>query len=364
MQKIVRSMKAMAFLLGGTAAIADAQQTFFPSSVSVLVDNWNYVPVFEGSGSGAAVHSIVAFSEVGTTIGDNLVAVWYVRQGDSWIQKSWSEKDRWAIVQQIKGDLSIGGEYDFRWGVAGANNQGVADQPVAVGNGVLATDPLATVMESVSDPKPLLETLVGQGYEAVKTPTDFSAAGCAVDSMLGDISLAVAAEGAAEEPETLPVAMALANSGFKACAGTVVTPISTKPVGPPTVWLTPRTCLPFAFPDCKFAESCTATRTQTFVRKRTRTCLIGGVLTFCDQRALLTCSETDTCYGPVVPGFSGGDGCVPPAAFPPAPAAPCGPHGPTVPILTPLWPMDPSVPGNCTVSPGGWVPPNSSCACS
>lgn len=349
--------------VGATSAGADAQVSFFPSSVSVQVGTWTYVPVFEQSGGAAIVESVVAFSADGTTIGDNLVAVWYVRQGDSWLQKSWSEKNRWAIVQQVKGDLGISDAYDYRWGVAGTTNQSAAGEPVGVVNGVLATDPLSPMMESLSDPQPVVETLVEAGYEAVSTPTDFSSTGCSLDSMIGNIALAVSVEGALDDPSTLPVAEALANGGIQSCAGTVVTPISIKPVGPPTTWSPTRTCVPFDLGGCTFVERCTSTRTQLFLRKRTRACIIAGAYTFCDQQALLTCTEYDTCQGAPAAGTPNGDGCDPPTTLPAPSPAPCSPHGPAVPLIPPTWPLDPIVPTNCSTGPLGWVPPDSRCAC-
>ncbi len=346
-----------------SSGFAMAQPVNRPSSVRILVGEWNYVPIFEYSGGTATVQSIAAISEEGTTFGDNLVAAWYVRDGASWIQKSWSEKDRWGIVEQIKGSLNISDEDDYRWGVARPSFFTPANPVKDVASGVLVTDPLAPVLQSLSDPAPLLDALVTVGYEAVKTPTDFSGAGCTADSMLGQIELAVAEQGALDDPRTLPVAESLAATGLKTCAGTVVVPISDKPQGPPTPW-TLTECTPFQHGGCNWVQRCRYTRTQTYVRKRTKSCVIGGIMTFCDQMTVLTCSEPDYCQSsPAVPGVIDPAGrCWPPTTLPAAPTPPCGAHTPRVPIINPRS-GDPSVPVNCDIGVGGWVPLDSTCAC-
>lgn len=80
--------------LGCTSHVA--AQSFHPSGVTVEHQAWHFKAIYEDTASGPVVQSIVALAAPGTTRGDNLVAVWYLRptrQGDSWTAKSWYSVD-------------------------------------------------------------------------------------------------------------------------------------------------------------------------------------------------------------------------------------------------------------------------------
>lgn len=333
-------------------------QSIRPSSVRVEVNDWHVVPLISGDGAGCQVDSMVAFAREGTTIGDNLVAVWYVRGGEGWEAKSWCTTDRWSIVEQLKGAYNIGDEDDYRWGVASSDGAAAGTPTENFVGGVLESDPLAPLIEAMPDPQAAVSLLIDGGYPAAMPLNATSLAG--VNAMLDAIETAVGIEACIEDPGTLNVAQSLAASG--AMAGTIVVPISDRPMGPPGPWIRPPTaCTPIQGPGCTWVNNCVETRTQSFIRKRTKACIIGGAYVFCDQSAVLTCTEAQNCAGPAVPGIiAPGPVCLPPPIIP-MPGFPCGPGGPHVPLIPPTWPMNPIVPANCVVGPIGWVP--AACAC-
>jgi len=339
-------------------------QSIRPSSVRVEVNDWHVVPLVSGDGAGCQVDSMVAFAREGTTIGDNLVAVWYVRGGEGWEAKSWSTTDRWSIVEQLKGAYNIGDEDDYRWGVASSDGAAAGTPIENFGSGVLESDPLAPLIEAMPDPQAAVSLLIDGGYPAAMPLNATSLAG--VNAMLDAIETAVGIEACIEDPGTLNVAQSLAASG--AMAGTIVVPISDRPMGPPGPWTpVPSNCDTIRHGNaCVWITVCKFTRAQNYLRKRTKACVIAGVMVFCDQWAVITCTEEDpvSCPGITVPGMVGGNGeCFPPVPPPPPPAAPCGgPYGgPNVPISPKPRTFNPSVPKNCDLSPAGWMPPT--CAC-
>lgn len=346
------------------AASAQAQ-TIRPSSVRVEVNDWIVVPLVIQDGEECQVDSIVAFAKEGTTIGNNLVAVWYVRGGEGWDTKSWSTTDRWSIVEQLKGALQISDEDDYRWGVASSSGTSSTAPIENFTGGVLESDPLAPVIEAMPDPEAAVAMLIEGGYPAA-LPLSSASGASDINAMLDAVEASIGIEGCLEDPSTLAVAQSLASSS--AMVGTIVVPISDRPMGPPTPWTTlPANCDTIRPGNaCMWVTVCTFTRTQSYLRKRTKSCIVGGVVIWCDQWAVITCTEKDpvSCPGIAVPGLVGGGGeCLPPLVPPPPPAARCGPPfgGPRVlPSRKHRW-SDPSVPENCDVSPAGWMPP--ACAC-
>lgn len=352
-----RTAHRIAFSAAALLAACAHAQSIRPSSVRVEVNDWIVVPLVIQDGEECQVDSMVTFAKEGTTIGNNLVAVWYVRGGEGWDPKSWSTTDRWSIVEQLKGAFQISDEDDYRWGVASLNGASAAIPAENFSGGVLESDPLSPVIESMPDPQAAVALLIEGGYPAA-LPLSSASGASGISAMLDAIEASIGLEGCLDDPSTLAVAQSLATSS--AMVGTIVVPISDRPMGPPGPWGRVG-CTAIEGPNCTWVMNCIDIRTQPFIRKRTKACIIGGAVVYCDQSAIINCTETTSCAGPATPGVVGGGGvCLPPAILP-APAFPCATGGPRVPLIPPTWPMDPSVPANCTVSPAGWMPP--ACAC-
>ncbi len=326
------------------------------STVRVLAGDWNYVPIVTHKPGGHEINTIVAFSKPGTTVGNNLVAVRYTRVATGWEKETWTEIDQWKIVTTLKEEMGIPGDDDFRWGVGPTEGEGSAGASVPMEGGLLEEDPLAPVVASTPDPIGTTQVLVAMGYAAALPPSDDVA--CAASDLVGVIATSVLAQSVVEDGSTLGVAQSIMAAVNTACAGTVITPIRDKPVGPPGAWPAP-VCGTFTIGGCRWVTSCSTTRTQVFVRHRTVACWINGVMTFCDQSATLNCSETQVCLSPFVPGIllPNGTCLAPPGGVPAAPATPCKPVGPSIPLLPP---NGNAVPANCLVAAGGWTP---ACAC-
>jgi len=151
--------------------------------VQVLVDEWNYVAVYDEAGgsipAGTAVSAarMIAFRDPSKVVGDNLSIVMYTRGEDfSLTRDTFTTQDQWKIVQTLKEELSIPDTDDHRWGVGSneeSNSQFVTSVPMSTG--VVEGDPLALVLLNAPDPAELTQLLVSVGYAGAKTPTDFPA---------------------------------------------------------------------------------------------------------------------------------------------------------------------------------------------
>jgi hypothetical protein len=356
-----RCIGVVAALVGATGAIgAPAVNTEANrvSTVRVLAGDWNYVPIVTHKPGGHEINTIVAFSKPGTTVGNNLVAVRYNRVGTGWEKETWTEIDQWKIVTTLKDELGIPSDDDFRWGVGPTEGEGSASASVPMEGGLLEEDPLAPVVASTPDPIGTTQVLVAMGYAAAMPPSEGVA--CGVSDLVGVIATSVHAESVDEDASTLLTAQGINAAVGSGCAASVITPILTRPIAPPSPWTTPD-CNPLQLGGCQWVMRCHVTRTQSFIQRRTVTCVIGTTPVTCTQSTVIDCSETISCNGPSAPGNIDGAGrCLQPRTLPAIPATPCGTIAPNIPPSGPrLPPFDTSIPGNCS-SLGGWVPP---CAC-
>ncbi len=315
---IDRALKAgRSILCGGLVAssllvsikTADAQQHRV-ASVRVLVDEWNYVAVYDEAGgtipAGTAVSAarVIAFRDQSKVVGDNLSIVMYTLGEDStWTRDTFTTQDQWKIVRTLKEELSIPDTDDHRWGVAinEESNSQVATS-VLMSTGVVEGDPLALVLLNAPDPAELTQLLVCVGYAAAKTPTDFPADESDPIEKIDLLAYTIMIEGTKLEASTLIVATEIYSIGFGGSLVAVIVPISDRPMGPPTPWTPPVCTVSQGLFLCTFEITCEITRTQRFISKRTQSCVIAGVNTYCDQQTILICTETHKCKGASVPG--------------------------------------------------------------
>lgn len=331
----------------------------------VLVDEWNYVAVYDEAGgtipAGTAVSAarVIAFRDQSKVVGDNLSIVMYTLGEDStWTRDTFTTQDQWKIVRTLKEELSIPYTDDHRWGVASNEaNSSQAAITVAMGTGVVEGDPLALVLLNAHDPAGLTQALVNAGYPAAKTPTDFPADESDPIEKIDLLAYTIMIEGTKLEASTLVVATEIYNVGFGGALATIITPVLDRPMGPPQQFV-PR-CNLLDLGACSFRVICSGTRTQTYIRERSISCMINNVLTQCKQSTIMTCEEdTGPCGGMFLTGAIGVNGqCVQPQRPYTATPLPCGPVAPNIPLKNPLR----ILPSNCTGA--GWLPPNSTCPC-
>lgn len=321
-------------------------------AVNIDVDYWRYVGIVDTSISPPTVVRVVAFLDPSKAIGANITVLQYTRdEGAGWVRDTFDTQDQWKIVDTIKQELSIGDDQDYKWGVSTLPTDGSAAAAVPMALGVTEADPLAPILEVVSDPEGLVESLVQAGYAAAKAPTDFPAIGDPVEKMdlMAEALLVQALE---VDASTRVVAEFVHDSGLAVSlpVPTQVVPTFKRPMGPPGPWTAP-VCALIAGPACTWVNSCFSTRTQSWILKRTKSCVSGTTVVYCDQATIGVCSETNRCNTVTLPGRVGAGGvCLPPAPPIPVPATPCGQIGPDVRPASDL--------SNCTL--GAWTPP---CAC-
>jgi len=258
-------------------------------------------------------------------------------------------------VQTLKEELSIPDTDYHRWGVASneeSNSQFATSVPMSTG--VVEGDPLALVLLNAPDPAELTQLLVSVGYAAAKTPTDFPVDESDPIEKIDLLAYTIMIEGTKLEASTLVVATEIYNVGLGGSLATITTPISIRPSAPPSDWGL-SVCGLFEIRLCQFQNSCHIKRTQSYNHKRTLSCFIGGVATYCDQTKTETCTETQSCPSITIPGRTGGNAsCVPPdPPYPMPDFLPCRGSAPNVPRTGAL--------RDC--ASGGWTPTNGVCPC-
>lgn len=355
------NLRSLAVALSAGLASCAIAQSYEVGAVNIDVDYWRYVGIVDTSMSPPTVVRVVAFLDPSKAIGANITVLQYTRdEGAGWLRDTFDTPDQWKVVDTLKQELSIGDDQDYKWGVSTLPTDGLPALKVPMAVGVKEVDPLAPILEIVSDPEALIDDLVETGYAAAKAPTDFPADGDPVEKMdlMAD---ALMVQGMELEPSTRVVAEFIHDSGLVAVILSPSIPTSRTPVGPPTPW-TDSDCYWYeADGNCNWIYTCKKTRSQIYTLRRTIYCLIAGVPTYCDQTNTATCTqEAPTwCRSGKVPGRTVPN-CQEP--LPPAPVPTLGctiPTDPNVPLKIGMW--NPEIPTNCTGA--GWVTAGPPCPC-
>lgn len=336
------------------AAVPAFAQTCSVAWSKIEAGPWLLTPIYtEVSGQAPQVQSFLALAAPGTSFGNNLVAVWYVRDGTGWTTKSWSTSDPWEAIKSVKSQLAIPDDQDVRWGIPGSD-MGIQtpEPPKDYTAGVLADDQFAALIASSPARDELVAVLTGAGYKAADVPLEKDD-GCTTNAKLEGIAAAI--EQTLTGPEstmvdrsmTAWVASGAAGCGFGELAAEIVVmpPQPLTPYGPPSY-----TCNTSYFTIDGWARWLTCQtwfETRTVTQKRTRARMNPTpppTYDFCDQtRSGTETRKTECCYGNMMV-------VAPPVLCPTIPPGTTPAPGSTCPAGSP-----PTV--TATTSWSGWAPP-------
>ncbi len=334
--------------LCAVAASAAAEPTYHVARSKIESGPWTFTPIYtEENGALGQVVSFLALAKPSTRVGNNIVAVWYQREGAGWSAKSWETSDPWEAIKSVKGAMGISGDEDDRWGVPGSDfTIAAAEQPKGYALGVLATDPLAAAVLASPNKDEVVDFLTSVGYKAADVSLEKSD-GCTMEAKLDGLALAMVEtlkgdeETRVDRSMTAWIASGSAGCGFGAMAVEVFErdPVQVTPYGPAkfTCYTTQTGPL---WTNCKEWS-----QKSLWVQKRTRARFIPGppaTYQFCGQiRSGLRTLTTICCSWGTVP-----------VSFPPA----CPPAG-----------ITPGIGVGCTTTPtasegsinwfGDWGPP-------
>lgn len=169
-------------LAAGLLSLSSAFASLDPPGTNVArskieIGPWTFNPICTvDEHGGVIVQSMLAIADPSFTIGDNIVSVWYYRDGEDWASKAWTSQDPWEAIKALKLELGIPDEQDERWSAAdwSAPGQGVGDPepPSDYLKGLLADDPFAALVIASPDGDLLVTLLASVGYKAADLPID------------------------------------------------------------------------------------------------------------------------------------------------------------------------------------------------
>ncbi|MCW5762365.1 MAG: hypothetical protein KIT88_03870 [Phycisphaeraceae bacterium] len=164
------------------------------SEITVTLGDWEFVPVMNGR----RAEGLVALRDPALAIGENVTAVWFQRVDDSsWRAFAWAEPGNMKALAYLKSYYGLSDSTDALWPDPDAQ-QGVdpafAVAPDAFARGVFAHDAFAPVIQSMSDPQPILTGLAGIGYPAAAIPIQTTPTNCMQDQVLTTLAAMVEAD--------------------------------------------------------------------------------------------------------------------------------------------------------------------------
>ncbi len=139
-----------------------AQSLAAQSNVSALQFSsagWTWIPTTHTG----AVTSFVGLRS-SSSLGDNITAIWITRLPDgTWQSWAWREPNQPGALSAIKAALQLSDSTDVRWPVAPG---GAASAPEPNRKGLLESDSLLTIVDSVANPRELVTFLEAAGWRA------------------------------------------------------------------------------------------------------------------------------------------------------------------------------------------------------
>jgi hypothetical protein len=139
---------------------------------------WNFKPLYDDATGSARVTGFLALSKEDAATGDNIVAVWYVRNADqSWSKKSWLTSDTAEAIKHVKISTGIPDSDDERWEVDQDLRVLPSDNPetpMDYSMGLLTDDPLHPLVSTSSDAASIVSFLTDIGYKAADIAIDNS----------------------------------------------------------------------------------------------------------------------------------------------------------------------------------------------
>lgn len=183
---------AVATAISTTCAVA---QTNHVAWSKIETGPWTMHPIYAEDASGThTVTNFLALADPSAATGDNLIAVWYKREGAGWTAKSWETADPWEAIKAVKMEVGIADDEDDRWGLPGSSPAAVAEPPKDYAAGVLADDPLAALVISSPDRVAIVEFLTSIGYKAADIPVDKGAGACGASALLSAYAAGIEAD--------------------------------------------------------------------------------------------------------------------------------------------------------------------------
>lgn len=128
------------------------------SDLRVAMKQWILVPTL----TNGRVDSFVGLRN-GMADGENITAVWFSRTVDQWRSWAWRGQDRSAAIASVKLILGLPDSTDASWPVP---VNGTPAAPEEFKRGVLASDPLAPLIDSLEDPSGFVQSLELSGWRA------------------------------------------------------------------------------------------------------------------------------------------------------------------------------------------------------
>jgi len=195
---------AAVFAVATTVA---AQTTHHVSSSKIGWGAWTFKPIYADAAAGPQVHSFLVSAPPDVTVGDNIVAVWYVRDPSApggWIAKSWETTSRAEVVKSVKTALGISDAEDDRWEFAEKSEIDAVLSPEQSKNydrGLLADDPFAALLAASPDRDEVVAAIASWGYKAADVNADKGLASCSSGAVLS--AFAAATEAGLTECESM-----------------------------------------------------------------------------------------------------------------------------------------------------------------
>jgi hypothetical protein len=170
----------VAFAVLGLCVSRDSvAQTHRVSDLRIDWGSWNFKPIYESTSGSAQVTGFLALAKEGSSSGDNLTAVWYVRsENQTWTKKSWLSTDAGGAIKHVKIVTGIPDTDDALWEVNRDLRVLPSDDPepaIEYSMGLLANDPLQPLVSTSSDPAAIVSFLSDVGYKAADISIDHAA---------------------------------------------------------------------------------------------------------------------------------------------------------------------------------------------
>lgn len=141
----------------GSVAHADERDV---SSLQFSTDGWMWVPTTLNG----KVESFVGL-RTDPAAGENITTVWYRQTPEAtWESWAWGEQDQSKGIASVKSVLGLPDSTDSKWPLAPSTQP--AEEPERLTEGVLESDPIAPVVESLEDPSALVASLESAGWRA------------------------------------------------------------------------------------------------------------------------------------------------------------------------------------------------------
>jgi len=346
----------LAAALALTCSVAQAQAGYHVSGSKICWGTWTFKAIYSDAGVNPQLHSFLASAPSAITGGDDIVAIWYVRDAgvaDGWTTKLWTTTTGAEAMKIIKSSLGIPDEEDDRWELADKSEIDAVLTPEQSKNydlGLFADDPFTAVFATAPDRDEAIGAIASWGYNAADPKEGKGIESCSSGAVLSALAAGSEADLAqCEAPDKAIVALDAINKTLGAtCAegleflkqdatfyvASIEESICDRPNVPIPPW-SPVRCTTDRGPYPTSTHYCwTYSRTYTVTRTKT----LGKfnsppppTYLFCTQTSTATRTDTQTCCSPWYPDPVPGqnpdcEDLVTPPPSPGSPGAPtCGP---------------------------------------